>query len=110
MRCERSLSRIPPIVRCQSSDMTKLLGVYLIMTRICSEVWGYRWLEADSLEERPIESVAVCCLSTAFDVWIGQTAPCENQTMPEGFAYDPLCLRARLYCISDAFEYETRRD
>jgi hypothetical protein len=50
-------------------------GVLLLMTKQLTRSVGYRWLESDSLEEKPIEFVAVCCLSTAVDVWIGRTAP-----------------------------------
>jgi hypothetical protein len=40
MECEHSLCLTPPTDSCQRMDMTKLLGAYLIMTRICRRVWG----------------------------------------------------------------------
>jgi hypothetical protein len=51
------------------------MGVLLTMTKQLTRSVGYQWLEADSLDEKPIEFVAVCCLSTDIDVRIGQNAP-----------------------------------
>jgi hypothetical protein len=64
----------PPFRRRRSTEKVELEGVLLIMTKQLTRSVGYRWLEADSLDEKPVAFVALCCLSTAVDVRIGRTA------------------------------------
>jgi hypothetical protein len=69
-------------------------GVLLLMTKQLTRSVGYRWLEADSLGRNQLSSLlSAACLQLSM-CGLDELRPCENQTMPEGFSYDFLCLQS----------------